>query len=93
MVKISGWQVPPETGCMDKSKESAPFSMAAKQQAMELPAVSCVWNTILVPLGNSLRAMAIVLPTVTGVDVPEASLKHTESNGTPESKMERRTFS
>ena len=93
MVKMSGWQVPPETGCMERSKLSAPFSIAAKQQAIELPAVSCVWNTILVPLGSSLRAIAMVLPTVVGVEVPDASLKHTESNGTPESKIWRKIFS
>lgn len=78
IVMMSTWQVPPETGAMERSIWSAPASRAARYWATHTPAVSWEWNTMWVSEPSSFRARLTVSCTTAGVVVPEASLKHTE---------------
>ena len=91
MTSRSGWQVPPEQGASDRSMASALASRAATLAVTLLPAVSWVWKWMRVPSGSIWRACLTVSYTVAGTEVPEASLKHTESKGISASRICRRT--
>ena len=88
---MSGEQVPPETGAMDTSTVSAPASKADMMHKTDVPAVSWVWNEI--GLSVSLRMRLMVSCTIAGVQVPDASFKHRESNGTSASRTARKRCS
>ncbi len=44
MTRMSGWQVPPEQGAIERSMASAPASSAALLASTLTPAVSWVWK-------------------------------------------------
>ena len=60
MTMMSGWQVPPEQGAMDRSMASAPASRAAMLVLTPMPAVSWVWKWMKVPSGSMSRAWEMV---------------------------------